>query len=133
MATLRIPEFAILDDVTRSFDSEASFLAQQAFEQFEPQHTVLVIALRLSTIVNADLSCVLADGRILERGRHHDLVSLDRMNARLWKDQFRHNDEKTVACLVKSMSSYYPGIPKKLPMHRRISRQESIEVLEPKT
>jgi ATP-binding cassette subfamily B protein/subfamily B ATP-binding cassette protein MsbA len=60
---------------------------QQAIEQFERQHTVLVIAHRLSTIVNADLICVMEQGRIVERGRHQDLLSLCKTYAELWSQQ----------------------------------------------
>jgi ATP-binding cassette subfamily B protein/subfamily B ATP-binding cassette protein MsbA len=60
---------------------------QQAIEQFERQHTVLVIAHRLSTIVNADLICVMEQGRIVESGKHRDLVSRKGAYSELWGQQ----------------------------------------------
>ncbi len=96
-AILRNPELLILDEATSALDSQSERLVQQAIEQFERQHTVLVIAHRLSTIVNADLICVLANGRIVERGRHHDLLALDGIYAKLWADQSRHAQTKSVA------------------------------------
>jgi ATP-binding cassette subfamily B protein/subfamily B ATP-binding cassette protein MsbA len=62
-------------------------LVQQAIEQFERQHTVLVIAHRLSTIVNADLICVMENGRILERGSHRELLAKSIKYGELWKQQ----------------------------------------------
>jgi ATP-binding cassette subfamily B protein/subfamily B ATP-binding cassette protein MsbA len=60
---------------------------QQAIEQFERQHTVLVIAHRLSTVVNADLICVMVQGRIIERGNHRDLLGRGGIYANLWHQQ----------------------------------------------
>ncbi|WP_216901286.1 ABC transporter ATP-binding protein [Synechococcus sp. CCY 9618] len=96
-AILRNPELLILDEATSALDSQSERLVQQAIEQFERQHTVLVIAHRLSTIVNADLICVMSEGRIVERGRHHELLAHDGLYARLWNDQSKHPQQPTVA------------------------------------
>ncbi|MCP9786105.1 ABC transporter ATP-binding protein [Cyanobium sp. N5-Cardenillas] len=89
-AILRKPELLILDEATSALDSQSERLVQQAIEQFERQHTVLVIAHRLSTIVNADVICVMSEGRILERGRHHELLAQSGLYAKLWSDQSKH-------------------------------------------
>jgi ATP-binding cassette subfamily B protein/subfamily B ATP-binding cassette protein MsbA len=96
-AILRKPELLILDEATSALDSQSERLVQQAIEQFERQHTVLVIAHRLSTIVNADVICVMAEGRILERGRHHELLSQSGLYAKLWSDQSKHPQQTSMA------------------------------------
>ena len=96
-AILRNPELLILDEATSALDSQSERLVQQAIEQFERQHTVLVIAHRLSTIVNADVICVMSEGRILERGRHHELLAQDGMYAKLWSDQSKHPQMTSMA------------------------------------
>jgi ATP-binding cassette subfamily B protein/subfamily B ATP-binding cassette protein MsbA len=96
-AILRNPELLILDEATSALDSQSERLVQQALEQFEHQHTVLVIAHRLSTIVSADLICVLSEGRIVERGRHHELLALGGLYARLWSDQSQRPQQASVA------------------------------------
>jgi ATP-binding cassette subfamily B protein/subfamily B ATP-binding cassette protein MsbA len=93
-AILRRPELLILDEATSALDSQSERLVQQAIEQFERQHTVLVIAHRLSTIVNADVICVLSEGRIVERGRHHELLAQNGQYAKLWSDQSKHPHQK---------------------------------------
>ena len=86
-AILRDPELLILDEATSALDSQSERLVQQAIEQFERQHTVLVIAHRLSTIVNADQICVMEQGRIVERGRHGELLDQRGVYASLWAQQ----------------------------------------------
>ncbi len=96
-AILRKPELLILDEATSALDSQSERLVQQAIEQFERQHTVLVIAHRLSTIVNADVICVLSNGKILERGRHHELLAQSGLYAKLWSDQSKHPQQSSMA------------------------------------
>ena len=96
-AILRKPELLILDEATSALDSQSERLVQQAIEQFERQHTVLVIAHRLSTIVNADVICVMSEGRILERGRHHELLAQSGLYAKLWSDQSKHPQQTSMA------------------------------------
>lgn len=86
-AILRDPELLILDEATSALDSQSERLVQQAIEQFERQHTVLVIAHRLSTIVNADQICVMDKGRIVEQGRHSELLQHGGLYASLWAQQ----------------------------------------------
>ncbi len=86
-ALLRQPELLILDEATSALDSHSERLVQEALERFEQGHTVLVIAHRLSTIVNADLICVMEQGRIVERGRHGRLLQQGGRYASLWQQQ----------------------------------------------
>ena len=96
-AILRAPELLILDEATSALDSQSERLVQQAIEQFERQHTVLVIAHRLSTIINSDLICVLSEGRIVEKGQHHALLTQGGLYARLWSDQSRDPNPNLMA------------------------------------
>ncbi len=86
-AILRNPELLILDEATSALDTQSERLVQQAIEQFERQHTVLVIAHRLSTIINADQICVMEAGEIVERGTHQQLLKLEGIYSKLWKQQ----------------------------------------------
>ena len=73
-AVLKNPPVLILDEATSALDSESEVLVQQALERLMKNRTTLVIAHRLSTIRNADLICVLHQGRIVERGTHEHTI-----------------------------------------------------------
>lgn len=74
-AILKNPPVLILDEATSALDSESEHLVQEALERLMRDRTTLVIAHRLSTIRNADLICVLHEGRIVERGTHDELLA----------------------------------------------------------
>ena len=73
---LKAPKIVILDEATAHLDSENEALVQKAFETALQGRTSVVIAHRLSTIQNADQILVLENGRIVEHGRHEELVAL---------------------------------------------------------
>ncbi|MDE6283473.1 MAG: ABC transporter ATP-binding protein/permease [Muribaculaceae bacterium] len=75
-AILKNPPVLILDEATSALDSESEKLVQEALERLMKGRTTLVIAHRLSTIRNADLICVMHEGRIVERGTHDELLKL---------------------------------------------------------
>jgi subfamily B ATP-binding cassette protein MsbA len=78
----------LLDEPTSSLDSEAEAKVQTALEELMRGRTVLMIAHRLSTVKKADLICVLDQGRIVETGRHEELVAKGGLYTRLHRTQF---------------------------------------------
>jgi subfamily B ATP-binding cassette protein MsbA len=78
----------LLDEPTSSLDSEAEAKVQMALEELMRGRTVLMIAHRLSTVKKADLICVLDQGRIVETGRHDELVAKGGLYTRLHRTQF---------------------------------------------
>ena len=74
-AILKNPPILILDEATSALDTESEHLVQDALDKLMHGRTTLVIAHRLSTIKNADLICVMQDGRIIERGTHDQLIA----------------------------------------------------------
>ena len=83
-AVLRDPPILIFDEATSALDSESERLVQQATEQLVEGRTVFIIAHRLSTVRRADQILVLRDGKIVERGRHEELLSRGGQYRRLY-------------------------------------------------
>lgn len=75
-AVLKNPPVLILDEATSALDTESERLVQEALERLMKDRTTVVVAHRLSTIANADLICVMHEGRIVERGTHEELINL---------------------------------------------------------
>ena len=76
-AILKNPPILILDEATSALDTESEKIVQEALDRLTSTRTTIAIAHRLSTIKNADEICVMHEGRIVERGRHEDLLALD--------------------------------------------------------
>ncbi len=87
-ALLKNAPILILDEATSSLDSESELEVQKALENLMTGRTTLVIAHRLSTIKNADRIVALADGHIVEEGRHDELLRTNSEYRRLYELQF---------------------------------------------
>jgi len=90
-ALLKDAPILILDEATSSLDSESEILVQKALGNLMEGRTTFVIAHRLSTIGNADRIIVIVDGRIVEEGRHDQLLSLRQEYYKLYQMQFANN------------------------------------------
>jgi subfamily B ATP-binding cassette protein MsbA len=96
-ALLKNAPILILDEATSALDTESERHIQSALDKLMQNRTTFVIAHRLSTIENADRIIVMAAGRIVEFGRHHELLAAGGAYAALYKMQFRDDDSSAPA------------------------------------
>ncbi|MCX6355606.1 MAG: ABC transporter ATP-binding protein [Candidatus Aureabacteria bacterium] len=87
-AILKDPAILILDEATSALDTESERLVQDAIDKLMRRRTVFVIAHRLSTITHADRIIVLEGGKIVQIGRHEELVSQEGIYKKLYELQF---------------------------------------------
>ena len=85
-AILKNAPIVVLDEATAFADPENEALIQKAFATLTQGRTVIMIAHRLSTVVNADQIIVLNEGRVAEQGTHAELVRRNGLYARMWRD-----------------------------------------------
>lgn len=87
-AILKDAKIVLLDEATSALDTESEHAVQVAFERLMQGRTTIVIAHRLSTVLNADRICVMIDGRIVEAGKHSELLAAGGHYSRLYRLQF---------------------------------------------
>jgi ATP-binding cassette subfamily B protein len=85
---LKAPDVVVLDEATAHLDSESEMAVQRALQKALESRTSIVIAHRISTVRGADQLLVVVDGRIVERGRHDDLLAAGGVYADLYRTQF---------------------------------------------
>lgn len=84
---LKSPSILILDEATSALDTKTERDIQSALDEVSRNRTTVVIAHRLSTVVNADEILVLREGQVAERGNHFDLLAQDGLYAQMWNRQ----------------------------------------------
>ena len=94
-AMLRNAPILLLDEATSALDNESERIVQAALQQLKRGRTTVVIAHRLSTVVAADCIYVMERGRVVERGRHAELLAANGVYARLYAQQFVSEAEAT--------------------------------------
>jgi ABC-type multidrug transport system fused ATPase/permease subunit len=92
-AVVRDPQILLFDEATSALDTESERIVQEAISEVLKDRTAIIVAHRLSTIVNADRILVFDHGRIVEEGPHDQLLSLGGVYAKLHAMQFA-NDSK---------------------------------------
>ncbi|WP_294032111.1 ATP-binding cassette domain-containing protein, partial [Thiolapillus sp.] len=83
-AMLKRPQILVFDEATSSLDSKTEQAIQKTLDQVAQHHTTLVVAHRLSTVVDADEILVMDKGRVCERGTHQELLDRKGMYAEMW-------------------------------------------------
>jgi ABC-type transport system involved in Fe-S cluster assembly fused permease/ATPase subunit len=92
-AMLKGPRILIFDEATSSLDSHTEQAIQRTLAEVSEHHTTLVIAHRLSTVVDADRILVMEAGRIKEQGTHRDLLAAQGLYASMWELQLREREQ----------------------------------------
>jgi ATP-binding cassette subfamily B protein len=87
-ALIKDPAILILDDTTSSVDLETEHAIQKNLRSFYKQKTIFIIAHRISAVRNADLILVLKDGRIIEVGKHEELIAKNGYYSTVFKNQY---------------------------------------------
>ncbi|WP_419729236.1 ABCB family ABC transporter ATP-binding protein/permease [Lichenicola sp.] len=106
---LKNPRVLILDEATSALDTHTEQEIQSALRTVAANRTTLVIAHRLSTVVDADEILVLVDGLVAERGSHRELLASDGVYARMWAAQ---SEEEAAEEHVEAAEHPAPGRPR---------------------
>jgi ATP-binding cassette, subfamily B, bacterial len=107
---LKAPRVVVLDEATAHLDSESEVAVQRALKTALAGRTSLVIAHRLSTVREADAILVVQDGRIVERGRHAELLERNGLYAELYRTQFeRQTTDEDLQVTRADVAEVAPG------------------------
>jgi ABC-type transport system involved in Fe-S cluster assembly fused permease/ATPase subunit len=121
---LKNPPILILDEATSALDTHTEREIQSALKLVSKNRTALVIAHRLSTIIDADEILVLDKGRIVERGRHDELVAMKGAYAAMWDRQREAAEARARLAAVEDDPLVTPG------MSREVEAAPAAEVAE---
>lgn len=102
-ALLMDPRVLLLDEATSALDAESEYLVQDAMDRLMKGRTVLVIAHRLSTVQSADVVAVVADGEIVEKGNHEELLSRAGIYSALVRRQLQASNKETLSLTNESV------------------------------
>jgi ABC-type transport system involved in Fe-S cluster assembly fused permease/ATPase subunit len=108
-ALLKNPPILVFDEATSALDSRSERAIQAELDRIAADRTTLVIAHRLSTVVNADEILVLDHGRLVERGRHRQLLDSDGIYAGMWKLQQEEARRERLPAPPEGPGSIDPG------------------------
>ncbi len=112
---LKNPPILLLDEATSALDTHTEREIQQALKEVSKNRTTLVIAHRLSTVVDADEILVLDAGRIVERGTHAQLLVKSGAYARMWNRQKEAAEARDKLAKAEADPQVSPGIARALP------------------
>ena len=106
-AILKNPRILIFDEATSALDSKSEKAILSALREVATNHTTLVIAHRLSTVIDADQILVMENGHIVERGTHQQLLAADGVYTRMWalQQEERKKEETIMPQIVKQATS----------------------------
>jgi ABC-type transport system involved in Fe-S cluster assembly fused permease/ATPase subunit len=102
---LKRPKILIFDEATSALDTKTEREIQDSLDQVSADRSTLIVAHRLSTVVNADEILVLDQGKIAERGRHHALLALDGRYAKMWARQQENTADASAQALGTAIES----------------------------
>ena len=100
---LKDPPVLVLDEATSALDSRTETEIQDVLRSISRKRTTLIVAHRLSTVVDADEIIVMEKGRVVERGRHGDLVRADGLYAAMWARQATERDDMPMEPGIEDM------------------------------
>ncbi|MCU7844200.1 MAG: ABC transporter ATP-binding protein/permease [Candidatus Thiodiazotropha sp. (ex Monitilora ramsayi)] len=103
-AMLKRPRILVFDEATSSLDTKTEQAIQETLREVAKDHTTLVIAHRLSTVVDADRILVMEGGRIVEQGTHNELLVLQGIYHQMWQLQQKERQAMASISLVESPS-----------------------------